>query len=110
MKAYYYLLYRIYSFYVNKMKEEQVPLVYVTSISTILIFINLFSIYGLLSYYNFILMLPNKYYVITSVFIIWILNYLLFVRDKKFLNYDFRKNNNGSVLIIIYFLLTVAYN
>jgi len=72
VKAYYYLLYRIYIFYTEKMKEEQVPLIYVASISTLLIFINLFTLFGALSYYDLIPMFPNKYYVIATIIILWV--------------------------------------
>jgi hypothetical protein len=106
MKAYYYLLYRLYIFYIEKMKEEQMPLIYVASISTLLVFINLFTLYGLLNYYDVIPMFPNKYFIIAIIILLWTLNYFLFVRKKRFLLYNFRQDFHGGAIIVCYVIIT----
>lgn len=109
IRAYNYLLFRIYKFYTDRMKEKDIPLISVASISTLLIFFNIFTIYSLLiykGYFNDII--PSKYYVLIPIVVIWLLNYFLFVRREFFLEYDFRKDVKGGLLIVFYIVITAA--
>jgi len=37
-----------------------------------------------------------------------ILNHLLFVKSKKFLNYNFQKDKKGGVFIIVYLIISAS--
>ncbi|NQX41293.1 hypothetical protein HQN84_20755 [Pedobacter steynii] len=91
------------------MKEKDIPLIYVTSISTVLIGFNFFTIYSFLVYRSFFRdIIPGKYYVLVPVGIIWILNYFAFVKRKRFLEYNFKKDLRGGMLIILYIFITAV--
>jgi len=108
MQPYNYLLFRIYKFYTNIIKEKDIPLFYTSCLSTALIFFNIYTLYTYLIYRGlFIDIMPNKYYVIVPIFIIWFLNYLILVRPQRFLEYDFEMNFKGGVVVIIYLLFTI---
>lgn len=38
---------------------------------------------------------------------IWALNYYLFIKPKSFLNYNFKTDKKGGLLVIFYILFTV---
>jgi hypothetical protein len=107
MRLYSYLLYRIYFFYVDRMREEQVPLVYVTAISTVLIFVNVFTLLGLADHYGIFSLSMNKYSAAVTIAIMGTMNYFLFVRGERFLDYDFKKDLKGGMLIVLYFVMTL---
>ena len=86
-------------------RETEVPLIYVSAISTILIAFNLFTIYATLNYFGYLTMFSLEYFVI-ALGILWLLNHLIFVRNKKFLDYSFNTHAVGSLLILAYILLT----
>ncbi|MNK03813.1 hypothetical protein D3C87_216660 [compost metagenome] len=109
MKIYSYLLFRIYRFYTDVMKEKEIPLIYVTTISSLFIYLNLFTIYGYLLYKNLIgEMISSKFQVILYIGIVLCLNYILFIKGKRFLNYGFKKDFKGGLMIAIYMLLTAT--
>lgn len=109
MRAYYYFLFRVYRFYTDGMKENDIPLIYVSSISTLLIFFNIFTVYSWLIYRDYLNdIIPSKYYVLIPIAIIWLLNYFVIVRRKLFLECNFNKDINGGLLIILYMVITAA--
>jgi hypothetical protein len=106
MRAYYYLLYRIYRFYSVKMNESDIPLIYVSAISTVLIGCNLFTIYSGLYLLGYVSLVSLKVFIIT-LGVLWLLNHFFFVKGKQFLKYAFDTNIRGSVLIFGYIVLTI---
>ena len=109
MRAYYYFLFRVYKFYTDRMKENDIPLIYVASISTLLIFFNVFTVYSWLIYSDYFNdIIPSKYYVLIPIAIIWLLNYFVFVRRELFLECNFTKDIKGGLLIILYMVITAA--
>jgi hypothetical protein len=109
MRAYNYLLFRIYRFYTDRIKEKDIPLIYTSSVSTILVYFNLNTIYSYLVYKDVVKeIIPNKFYALIPMVIIWVLNYFIFVRRARFLECNFRKDIRGGVFVIMYFLLTAA--
>jgi len=109
MKAYYYLLFRIYRFYTDKIKEKDFPLIYACSVSTIFFYFNLYTVYAYIVYKNYIdEFIPSKYYVLIPMAVIWLLNYFFFVKRKRFLDFNFKKDVKGGMLIVAYFLFTVV--
>jgi hypothetical protein len=106
MKIYYYLLFRIYRFYIDILKEEDIPLIFVTSVSTILIYINIYTINVVLGLFNIGPIIDSKFFVISVLIAIWIVNYVFFVKPKNFLEYNFKKNRLGGFFIIVYIILT----
>ena len=81
----------------------------VTSLSTLFLSFNVFTIYSFLIYRGlFKDIIPGKYYVLIPMGIIWVLNYFIFVREKPFLEYNFKKDVKGGILIILYILLTAV--
>ncbi|WP_131535593.1 hypothetical protein [Pedobacter nototheniae] len=109
MRAYYYFLFRVYKFYTDRMKENDIPLIYVASISALLIFFNVFTVYSWLIYCDYFNdIIPSKYYILIPIAIIWLLNYFVFVRRELFLECNFTKDIKGGLLIILYMVITAA--
>jgi amino acid transporter len=110
MKAYYYFLFRIYRLYKDKNKESDSQALFsATAVSTTIISINLFSLYGIADYFDVVTALENKYYAMFIMVIIGCINHYFFVREKKFLNYDFRKDRKGGYLIVLYIILSALF-
>ncbi len=79
---YYYFLFRIYRFYKDRYKEsESQALFSATAVSTSVISINLFSLYGVISYSELFPTLKNKYYGIFIMIFIGIIYCLLIKRN-----------------------------
>ncbi len=109
MKVYYYLLFRIYRFYIDKINEKQIPLFYTCCVSTTLVYFNLYTTYTYLIYKGlFKDILPNKYYVLIPIGAILILNYFAFVKNKVFLDYKFKKDIKGGMAIIFYLVISIG--
>lgn len=106
MKAYYYLLFRIYMFYKDTMKEKNLLIFTTSVITTVIITINLMSIYYLFVLNNVFPELPNKYYAIGCGILICFLNYFFIVKNKKFLNYNFQKDKIGGAVVVGFVVLT----
>ena len=109
MRLYNYFLFRLYFFYTDVFKEKQIPLFYVGAVSTLTIAFTLFAIYDFVSLYNDFPSLSNySIIVIGCMFIIWLVNHVLFIRKKKFLTEKFRKDYLGGVLIIAYWIIMIT--
>ena len=106
MSVYNYLLFRLYTFYDKKEKDS--VLFSVTAASTVIVYISLFTIYALFDYLNIVKMFPNKYYVIPIMIGLGFLNYYVFVRNKRFLTYDFKKSLGKDLMLIIGLLLILT--
>ncbi|MNK03811.1 hypothetical protein D3C87_216640 [compost metagenome] len=107
MKIYNYLLFRIYRFYTDVMKEKEIPLVYVTTVSTLFIGFNLYTISSYLVFKDIIHeVISSKSRVIVFMVIVLCLNYIFFIKGKRFLNYNFKKDFKGGISIIFYMLFT----
>jgi len=107
-KAYNYFLFRQYMFYKDTLKEKG-DYTFSTSIaSTVLISINLMTIYFILDYNDLIIKIPNKFYLLFFVLLVWIINYYMIVKKETFLNYNFRKDKKGGILIIGYLIVTAV--
>lgn len=109
MKAYQYFLFRIYMFYKDTMKEKDLLIFYTSIVSALVIQINLISLYFALELIELVPSIPSKYFVILLGIIIFILNYYLIVKEKKFLNYSFNKGKLGGIFTIGIFILTAAF-
>jgi purine-cytosine permease-like protein len=107
MKAYYYLLYRIYKFYTDQIKEKSGIMFSITAVSSVLIFFVLFTIYGFLNYLDLIPNFLDEKYVIIAMILIALVNYYFFIRKKRFLNYNFKKDFKGGASIV-FFILVIA--
>lgn len=111
MKAYYYLIFRIYKYYTDYCKQDDKTAVISTSI--ISSFVTIFSILTILLYFDnyyfsFInTILPNKIITVFYIIILALINHLLFIRQKRFLNYNFSKTKNGKLLVFTYFLFII---
>jgi len=93
--------------YFKDVVKEKDNLAFSTSISaTTFVTINLFTVFAVLDYYNIVTFLMNKYIGLLITFILWITNYLFFVRKKEFLKYNFKKDKKGGWMIILYIILT----
>lgn len=107
MKIYNYLLFRIYRFYTDVMKEKEIPLVYVTTVSTLFIGFNLYTISSYLVFKDIIHeIISSKSRVIVCLVVILFLNYVLFIKSKRFLSYNFKKDFKGGISVVFYMLFT----
>lgn len=106
MKAYYYLLFRIYKYYKDKQNENEFQALFsATIVSTVLASFVILFFYGLANYFNLLPMYPNKFYAIMFFILIGLINYYFFVRKKKFLNFDFHKDKKGGIYIVTFIIV-----
>nr|WP_314896679.1 hypothetical protein [uncultured Flavobacterium sp.] len=105
MKPYYYLLFRIYSSLNDPKKQNDARTINIllTNTSSLLIWLICYEMIVYLSYYCFNisdLIIPNKFFVLFYMLLIWIINYYYFIKGKKFLNYNFKTDKKGGYAII----------
>jgi len=108
-QAYYYFLFRIFRFYKDKYKDNDKQAIFgVICVSTTCICFNLLTVYFFFNFFDILPMFSNKYLVIPIMVGIGIVNYLFFIKDKKFLKYGFIKDRKGTVKIIAYYVISLA--
>lgn len=108
MKLYYYLVFRVYFFYVDVVKEKDIPGFVTAVVISVLMFFNIFTAYAIT---NQILGFHFKYeiYVVSVLgVIVFFGNFFFLIKPKKFLEMGFTKSNFGTVLILAYILISVA--
>jgi amino acid transporter len=114
MKSYYYLLYRIYNYYLEKGKEEiWVSISRTLLVSTLLIYFFLYTSCAYVDFYSVKFLdkiVTGKTSVIILMAIIGLLNYWFFIKPKKFLNYGFKADKKGGYAIIgLIVLMAVSF-
>ena len=112
MKNYYYLLFRVYTYYYKRDKNDgNLALFTTTLISSLLILFLIFrGILWVNVFFNetfLISLIPNKFWMIFYLLIIISLNYILFIKKKEFLNLNFINDKRGGY-IIIYSIIILA--
>ena len=109
MKNYYYLLNRIYNYYLEKGKEEiWVSIIRTLLVSTLLIYFFFYTTFAYVDLYSVKFLnkiVTGKLSVIIIMAIIGFLNYWFFIRPKKFLNYGFKTDKKGGYAIIGFIVL-----
>ncbi|MBC7525483.1 MAG: hypothetical protein H7239_13725 [Flavobacterium sp.] len=109
MKLYNYLLFRIFNYYRNDYKESDGLSKYSTVlVSTLILYFILLVLILYIDFYFFKILdyiLPNKISVLLCLIFIGLLNYYFFIKDKKFLNYDFKNGKKGGYIIIFFIVL-----
>lgn len=108
MRMYQYLLFRIYMFYKDSKFESGNYTISTSVISTVLISINLMTIYFLLEYNEILILELSKGIVVTFMILVWALNYFLIVEKEKFLEFNFTKDKKGGYLIVAFILLSAV--
>lgn len=107
MKAYYYLLFRIYRLYKDKNKEtDSQALFSATAVSTTILCFNLITIYFLLNYFGLLPIVTNKLIMVLFMVTVGCINHYFFVRERTFLNYCFKKDNKRGFLIVAYIIFS----
>jgi hypothetical protein len=107
MKLYYYFLFRIYMFYKDTMKETANFTISASLVSGLLIVINIIAVYAYLSAFDLVpSFFDAKFEVILMCAIVWVINYYLFVKNEKFLTYNFKKDKKGGVLVVMVIIFT----
>jgi UDP-N-acetylmuramyl pentapeptide phosphotransferase/UDP-N-acetylglucosamine-1-phosphate transferase len=110
MEYYYYFLFRLYWSFRNLSKDNHKEAKSKTSgMSCIFLCFTLFSLIGLVNYFNInpIPSLKSKYLLLPFIVIIYIINYFFFIKKEKFLNQNFTKDKKGGFLIVLYIILLV---
>lgn len=107
MKAYNYLLFRIYTYYRDNGKNETEDLLVFSTacVVTLLTVINILWIYFLCLLLDFFPHFINKFY-LGVIFLIFIFLYIYNIKNKKFLNYNFEKERIGGLAVVGVFFLT----
>ena len=117
MKCYYYFLFRIFSALSDPRKKNDATTITIllTNTSTLIV---CFVIYTLLLYFdNYFfnisnMILPNKTAVLASFVVIAFLNYMFFIKPKRFLNYNFKPDKKGGytlVAFIVFLAMTFVF-
>ncbi|WP_129583088.1 hypothetical protein [Flavobacterium cyanobacteriorum] len=89
------------------MKEKDFLILATSVVSTLVILINLLTLYYIFVFLKIIPQIPNKYYTIFVGVLLCLLNYRFMIKNKNFLNYNFNKDKKGGYFIISIFILTV---
>ena len=105
-KIYYYFLYRQYLYYKDTLKEKDSLLLSTSFSATALIGINLLSVIFLLDYFDIVKVFNSEYSSLILMAIVWFVNYYFFIKDGKFLQYNFKKDIKGGLIIILYVFVT----
>jgi len=105
--VYYYLIFRIYLFYIEVIKERDMPLLITSVVVSTLVFFNVFTLYAAAKLYLGFEFMYEVYALSILGFILFLLNYFLFLKPKEFLERNFDKSVPGSIGIVIYILITV---
>lgn len=96
-------------FYKDSIKEKGNYSLSASFVSTVLISINLMTIYFLFEYLNMFPFTLSKSYIVVFMILIWIFNYYGIVRKEEFLECDFGKDKKGGVLVIIFIIATALF-
>jgi amino acid transporter len=109
MKIYNYILFRLYDYYHRVRKEDAgLSLYFTVTASTLIIY---FILYNTLTYVDFYFfkivnqLLPNKFSIIVFMAIVGFINYWFFIKNRKFLNYNFKSDKKGGYTIIGFIVL-----
>ena len=105
MKAYYYLLFRLYNNLSDPKKQNSEKTIFylITSTSTFLLCFSTLTIMLFIDFYFFKILnyiLPNKSITVLYMGVIGFLNYWFFIIDRNFLNYNFKSDKKGGYAII----------
>lgn len=110
MRGLYYVVFRIFRFAIDKGVDRETPFFYTSLAVTLLVGFNIYTIYILLNYLNLIRditeVLPNKFYILIPVFILWNFIYFGIAKPKRFLSYNFEKTKKGGFAVVGYIILT----
>jgi hypothetical protein len=88
-------------------RYEKTNLTITTSIiSSLVLALNIMSLIFILNYFDLIPNFPNIAVVALFMFIIWFINYNTFVKNEKFLNFEFKKDKKGGYIVVIVFVIT----
>lgn len=106
MNAYNYILFRIYRFFIDQRKESNNQALFsVVVVSTVIVSYVFLFLLGIANYFDLLPMFSNKYYVALFTIIIGAINYYFFIKNKNFLNFNFKKDVNGGIIIVSLVLL-----
>jgi len=108
MRLYNYLIYRIYYFYIDIIKENDLPFFITSIVITILVFFNIFSIYGFIVNLYKIYLINEIFYLISIWILIFIFNYIIIVKPGYFLEMNFNKTKKGTLGVLLYILLSIV--
>lgn len=108
INLYYYFLYILYDFYRNKLKERELPLFYVTIVSSLFLFINISSGYLYFKYYYGTYERIEVYEALLIYLIVVCLNYILFIKKRIFLKKNFKKRIVEIAYVILYIVLSLV--
>ncbi len=73
--------------------------------STFFLYFTLYTVIGLIYFFevssSLNLGVNYKIWILSIMFILWILNYFLFIKPREFLRQDFKKDKKGGIVIIL---------
>ena len=108
MRAYYYLLYRLYVFYTKTLRRDDQPLLNVAVVSSLLVLFNLLTIYYALHLYGLVPKIEINVFFILLMGLVLIANYFLFVRSEHFLHCNFKQDRSGGIKVLLFVAFTIT--
>ena len=91
------------------MKEsDRMALSSTIAVSTTIISVNLITVYIAANYFGLISIVTNKSLIIIFMVIIGFINFYFFIRRREYLNFNFKKDRKGGILIVAFIILTFA--
>ena len=104
MRIYNYLLFRLYDYY-NRVRNEDtgLSLYFTVTASTLIICFTLYTTFVYIDYYfltSLKFIITGKASVVFLMGIIGFVNYWFFIRERKFVNYNFKTDKKGGFVII----------
>ena len=113
MKVYNYLLFRIYSYYKDYIRQNEKNAIFSTTVmSSFFVYFIFFVIITYIDFY-FIkisdIIFPNKIFIIFYMLFFTFINYIFFIKNKGFIKYNFIKDKTNGYLIIL-FIFFIAFS
>ncbi len=97
-------------FYKDTLKEKYSISFSVLTVSTVVVFIGLYTIYLYLGFIEIVPMFSNKFYVIPIMLSLGFFNFYFFIKPMEFLELNFKKDTKGGILVILFLLfITLTY-
>ncbi|OXA87406.1 hypothetical protein [Flavobacterium hercynium] len=117
---YYYFLFRLYWVFRDFSKEGHKMALFSTSLaSTFFLYFTIDIIMGLVYFFKASASIDlgenYAFWILSFMFILWVINYYLFVKPRVFLRQNFKKDKTGGILIIVFlsslgFLMIIGGN
>lgn len=102
IRLYLKFLYIVYRFYTDFLHERDMPVFYTGGVSSLMLFVLFFTAKCWWDFINEIHILYDTSAGVFIILLIWVLNYFVFIKPKKFLKSGFELHNREIIAVVIF--------